>query len=410
MTAAVLGGGLAGCLVALELAECGRRVVLFDAASEVLSRASRANEGKIHLGYVYGADTSLETARRLIDDALLFRPILTRWMQEGQFDRAITAPFQYIVPHDSQLSPRQVRHHFAQVEHYRAAAEVGTGLSYLGASFETNSQVLRTCPETGSVWLSSGERAVSPFVIADAIRECVMAHPRIELRLGTEVRRVQAVPRGWRIVTRAEATALYGPFTDVINATFAGRRSIDAASGFGASTTWITRLKYGVRLARASRHLPVGSMPANSTAMLGPYGDSVYYPEEDVLYCSWYPAGMIFASTKDGAERTPPTHDEAQRIMRDSWSGYAKMDPRFHTLAKTAPVEAASLSGDYIVASGETDITDTASRLHARQVPGAIALAPGYWSLDTGKYTSAPRCAEECVDAITEREQRCWVS
>lgn len=410
MTAAVLGGGLAGCLVALELAESGRRVVLFEAEPGIMRRASRANEGKIHLGYVYGADRSFETARRLIDDALLFRPIVTRWMEDALFDHAITAPFRYIVPRDSQLSPDEVRHHFAQVEAYRGAAETGTGLDYLGSRSGAGFELLRTCSETGATWFSSSERAVSPYVIADSIRDCVTAHPRIELRLGSKVVRVQAGPKGWRVMTSPETSTPDGPFSPVINASFAGRRSIDRASGFAAPATWFTRLKYGVRLGRASVHFSDASLPANSTAMLGPFGDSVYYPEEDVLYCSWYPAGMIFASTEDGAERAPPTPGDARRIIRDSWAGYARMDPAYLMLARTAPFDEATLVGDYIVASGETDITDTASRLHERRVPGAIALAPGYWSLDTGKYTSAPRCAQTCADAIIGRERTCSAS
>jgi glycerol-3-phosphate dehydrogenase len=49
----VLDGGLQGCGTALALAERGVRVVLFDKTEALLSRAAVANEGKIHLGYMY---------------------------------------------------------------------------------------------------------------------------------------------------------------------------------------------------------------------------------------------------------------------------------------------------------------------------------------------------------------------
>jgi glycine/D-amino acid oxidase-like deaminating enzyme len=49
----VLGGGLQGCCTALALAERNVRVVLFDKNEALLSRAAVANEGKIHLGYMY---------------------------------------------------------------------------------------------------------------------------------------------------------------------------------------------------------------------------------------------------------------------------------------------------------------------------------------------------------------------
>ena len=80
MHIAVIGAGLTGCITALGFADRGHRVTIFERASRLLSRASTANEGKIHLGYVYSADPSFHTAERLIDDALLFRPLVERWI------------------------------------------------------------------------------------------------------------------------------------------------------------------------------------------------------------------------------------------------------------------------------------------------------------------------------------------
>ena len=63
---AVLGAGIMGGATALFLARRGVRVVLFDAAAEPFCGASRWNEGKIHLGFLYSGDPSLRTARRLL--------------------------------------------------------------------------------------------------------------------------------------------------------------------------------------------------------------------------------------------------------------------------------------------------------------------------------------------------------
>jgi glycerol-3-phosphate dehydrogenase len=49
----VLGGGLQGCCVALELASRGVPVTLIDENGELLTRTAVANEGKVHLGYMY---------------------------------------------------------------------------------------------------------------------------------------------------------------------------------------------------------------------------------------------------------------------------------------------------------------------------------------------------------------------
>src|SRR5687767_3480180 len=65
-----------GSATALFLSRRGVRVTLFDAAEEPFARASRWNEGKIHLGYLYAADPSLATARRLLPGGLAFRGLI----------------------------------------------------------------------------------------------------------------------------------------------------------------------------------------------------------------------------------------------------------------------------------------------------------------------------------------------
>jgi glycine/D-amino acid oxidase-like deaminating enzyme len=74
MCVGVLGGGLQGCCVALALAERGANVVLFDKNDALLSRTAVANEGKIHLGYMYAGDPTLSTAKTMMAGALSFAP------------------------------------------------------------------------------------------------------------------------------------------------------------------------------------------------------------------------------------------------------------------------------------------------------------------------------------------------
>lgn len=79
MAIAVLGAGLQGVLCALELAERGHRLVIFDAAGGDLKRASLHNEGKIHLGYVYGKDASNQTVIPMPEGVSRFAESLARW-------------------------------------------------------------------------------------------------------------------------------------------------------------------------------------------------------------------------------------------------------------------------------------------------------------------------------------------
>jgi len=75
---AVLGGGMLGVCTALELSRRGREVTLIEGASEVLEGASRWNEGKIHLGFLYAADPTLNTATRLIPGGFAFPDLVSR--------------------------------------------------------------------------------------------------------------------------------------------------------------------------------------------------------------------------------------------------------------------------------------------------------------------------------------------
>src|SRR5262245_17098103 len=70
MHVGVLGGGLQGCCAALALAARGVRVTIFDRNEALLTRTAVANEGKIHLGYMYAGDPSLSTARTMVKGAL----------------------------------------------------------------------------------------------------------------------------------------------------------------------------------------------------------------------------------------------------------------------------------------------------------------------------------------------------
>src|SRR5690242_8201579 len=102
MLVGVLGGGLQGCCVALALADRGAEVVLFDRNDALLSRAAVANEGKIHLGYMYAGDPTLATAKTMMTGALAFAPFLERHLGQPANSFAVSVPATYIVHRDSQ--------------------------------------------------------------------------------------------------------------------------------------------------------------------------------------------------------------------------------------------------------------------------------------------------------------------
>src|SRR5687767_13834618 len=112
MRIAILGAGNAGTCAALELARRGLLVDLYDECSTPVSRASYHNEGKVHLGLLYAKDTSLKTARTMIEGATMFAPLLDRWIGFDPDELSVSAPFFYGVHVGSMVSVSALTAHY----------------------------------------------------------------------------------------------------------------------------------------------------------------------------------------------------------------------------------------------------------------------------------------------------------
>ena len=202
MRVAVLGGGLLGCCTALALVERGVRVALYDRCPALLTRAAVANEGKIHLGYMYAGDSSLATARTMIRGALDFAPLIHRWV--GIEPQAIprSAPAVYLLHRESQRTLSEASAHLAAVHALVAEAAAGRPGDYFGQDLAAPPRRWSGAehaewfdPETSLAAFTTQELAVEPVALAAAVRDRVMAEAAIELRLLTEVLGVGTAPQ-----------------------------------------------------------------------------------------------------------------------------------------------------------------------------------------------------------------------
>src|SRR4029079_3377315 len=132
MTIGVLGGGLQGCCAALALAERGHDVVLFDKNPALLSRTATANEGKIHLGFMYVADPSMATARTMIEGALAFAPFIQHHLAIARDKLATSNPANYVVHRDSQHGADAVSAYLTGVHRLIGEAASGRSAAYCG--------------------------------------------------------------------------------------------------------------------------------------------------------------------------------------------------------------------------------------------------------------------------------------
>ncbi|MFK7894638.1 MAG: FAD-dependent oxidoreductase [Myxococcota bacterium] len=398
---AILGAGGAGACTALELAQRGFNVELFERQPEALSQASFANEGKIHLGLIYAKDTSLATAAQMIEGALEFEGNLERWVSFSAAD-VISTPFVYGVHKGSLLSPEAIEAHYQRCHAHYAERAAATGLDYLGLGEGSHSRRLdhREWPDTLSpefleAIFETKEYAVDPRAVAEILRKGLAHEPRIQLRtdhrvLGIEPSRTS----GFKVRFEVDGQIQTEWFSDVANTTWHERLPLDRPLGIQPPAAYSHRYKFGHRLALPLRPDELPSI----TCVQGPFGDIVNFGDRGA-FLSWYPCGRTEMST----EESPPdwhaayTPEERFAVFDRSLEACIERCPALATL----PLNRNNVDpyGGVIYALGTTDVDDEKSGLHERFEIG-IQSRGRYHSLDPGKYTLVPYWALRLADRI----------
>ncbi len=402
MRIAVLGAGIQGACTALELARRGFEVDLFDREPRPVQRASRQNEGKIHLGFIFAKDKSRHTARLMVEGALRFRHLVGQFVPE----EAIVAakPFDYVVASDSMIPVEAVAEHFAAVDAiYQDCRAADTKLDYLGGVPDTLSRPLPLSaidglmrPGMAAATFRTEELAIDVNALADAVADAVGRNTAIRFRGNHSVDAVERGTSGFVVKGRAGDKGWQETFPQIVNALWQGRLAIDASVGVPLPAKWNYRLKLRVmceidRFAFADRSF---------TTVLGPYGDLVQYVDGP-SYMSWYPACL----TGWSSEVTPPaswdrivrrqfSRDEELALARDLLAVAAR-----DWIPALAEAKVVSLGGGIIVGAGDLDIDQHPSALHRRSEAGVFST-DGYHSISTGKYTTAPMFAEIAADRV----------
>lgn len=406
MHIAVLGGGIQGCCIALVLARRGATVDLFDRNASLLSRTAVANEGKIHLGYMYAGDPSLFTARMMMRGALAFAPFFARHLGMSVHTIAVSDPAVYVVHRESQQSVEQVANYFSQVHAMiREETAARTG-DYFGTEIVTglrqwSDEERRS--EFGPAVLAAfdtPEVAIDPVELGNRLRDCIAAHPRIRLHLTHTVLSVEDDAGRLSVVSESCAGGCRQRYDHVVNALWDGQFAIDEKRGHRPSRPWLHRLKYGVSFRR-----PPAIRPKSVTFVLGPFGEVVTF-RDGLTYLTWYPVCMQGIS----GELTPPpwrVHPEEpeeprrSRLIEDTLATLTELVPALRAL-DLSNMSDVRVKGGVIVAWGATDIDDVKSELHRRFEIGVTSFGR-YHTVNPGKLTMAPHFAEDCGDRIFPR-------
>jgi hypothetical protein len=393
---AVLGAGIMGVSTALYLARLGFPVTLVDAAGAPFDRASRWNEGKIHLGYLYANDSSLETAKRLLPGGLAFADLIAELV--GCDVRALTSADDeiYLVHRASVASPEAIRRYLDDVNRLvrgePGAARYLTDVSALPIRPLTHRELgtLADDQQIGAGFRVP-ERSVQTNVIADAFVDALRSEPAITLALSTRVHAVIAAHSqdSWRI----EATPMLpGTFDVVVNALWEGRLEVDRSVGFAPEVPWSHRYRVSLFIETAR--------PVNVPSILiatGPFGDVKNYDRRH-FYVSWYPAGLLADVGALAPSPVAPLDGAATAdLIAAVQAGLTPLVPSIAEIFATASTML--VRGGWVFAQGQGALDDPRASLHRRDRFGVRRLG-SYFSVDTGKYSTAPWLARRLAAEI----------
>jgi glycine/D-amino acid oxidase-like deaminating enzyme len=399
---AVLGGGLLGCCTALVLAGRGAHVTIFDRADRLVDRTSAHNEGKIHFGYVYAGDSSLATARMMVEGALSFGPFLKNHLGLSPEQVTLSSPFVYVVHADTQRGLDYLSGYFGAVHALIEDAAGSQRDCYFGADvrqaprkWSAGELAAAFDPAKAVAAFDTQELSLDPYALAQAVRERIAEIPAIELRLGHTVRSVGEAGARLAVVSDGPDGAARDDYDHVVNALWDGRLAVDASLGIRPKRRWLYRFRYGLRFER----LELPATAPSLTIVHGQFGGIVRYAN-GAVYMTWYPACKVDASDNIDPPDWPPyaTEPLRSRIIRDTVGALTKVLPAIGALDPDDFADASVVGGN-IFAWGSTDTDDPASELHQRHDIGVVSRG-NYHSVDPGKLSLTPYFAEICADRI----------
>lgn len=388
---AIIGAGISGSLAALELTDAGFDVALIDACGEPMMGASRWNEGKIHLGYCYLGDPSFHTPALMLDGAAAFIESIERWTGRTLKEDWFTQPVVYIVDPDTQFPADQLwarSQRLANLLVERAGAEPSLrrfvdGLPVLASMKSDDAATATGLGRIAAAWQTS-ECCVAPGPVAGLIREALQARQIPVHRAAA--RTLSQLANGWRIGAEIGDICARA----IINASWESRTLLDRQVVASREPCSI-RFKYAL----FGSGLKAVTKLAPSTRIIGRFGDVTPYGNGEA-YLSWYPDGL--AGVSDDGRPPVPVEPELDTLIARTLAGLGLGRDLLEE-----PTAAWEVRGGYVVAHGSGDIDRATSPLHYRNRLGAFELAPGYISVDTGKYSCGPMVASHAAGLIARR-------
>lgn len=397
MRVAILGAGIMGTSLALFLARRNIDVSLFDKEDAPVACASRWNEGKIHLGYLYGADPSMRTARHLMPGGLAFRRLISELLVADITRHTTREDDIYLVHRQSVVDTQALVSSFenvsALVRQHPDASDYLVDVSAARARLLSRGELQEL---TDSEQIVAGflipERSVHTGWVADGFCAALKSEPRIRLHTNVTIQQagpVDSVEGEWRV---RGTPNIDENFDVVVNALWNGRLEIDLTAGIKPEPVWSNRYRLCI-FARTRSEVDIRS----AIVAVGPFGDIKNYNGRD-FYLSWYPVGLVAESNAVTLTKPPPLSEVGrEKFIADVRAALGAIMPA--TLQVFEAAEELRVEGGFVFALGRGAIGDPSSTLHRRDRFGIRRLG-NYFSVDTGKYSTAPWLAKRLEKEI----------
>lgn len=401
MRIAILGAGIMGSSLAILLERRGAEVTLFEGSTTPMIGASKWNEGKIHLGYVYAGDPTLASARHVLSGGLSFAPIVSEILQTDIRPFSTTKDDIFVLHRDSIVDEPDFKGFLKKLDgiagsHPKASDYFGELPGYSSTQLSTEEFESIANPENTVAAFRVPERSVQTQRVAELYSTALTDNNGIDLKTNCTVTNVapEDTDNGlWQVgCETVEGQKIYKGYDCVINSLWHGRMGIDATAGIPPTGTWSNR--YRVSLFVKTKKIV--NTPSAFVAV-GAFGDVKNYNSKS-FYLSWYPAGLLLDSIEVSPETPDPlTPKQKNTIVENVRSGLGTVLIGAEKILDAA--QDVRVEGGFVFAQGRGSIAKRSSTLHSRDKFGITRKGP-YFSIDTGKYSSAPELATILVQEL----------
>jgi len=329
---------------------------------------------------------------------------MNRWVEFSESTVQFSTPFLYARHRNSLISAEEMQSHYRECQTLFSQSLSKYGDNYLGlydrliierlpqSTWEPN-----LSPEYFDEVYQTNELSVDPADVALLLRSAVHHEDRIQFVGDTRITNVsRTTADSFELTVRKDGAHESTRYDIVVNALWQGRLTLDSQLGVAPARPWLHRYKLANRI-----QIPLEPADLPSvTGVLGPFGDLVNFGPRG-LFLSWYPTGVLGTSNEvepSDIQHCLTTHNH-EVAFEKSVAEWISRCPAFAKLDLSESIK--QTGGGFIFAWGSSDVDDPSSKLHDRYEIGTSRQG-NYYSVDTGKYTTAPLIAFETACSIAD--------